>query len=127
VVDLTEGGAMPPATVIIDALWGEPLERAFANAATGVRVVQLGQSAGAGATLQSAWVRGKSANILGHSLFSVPKEVAEQGYRELCEHARDGRIAFEIEQYGLGEIAEAWLRQASGSPGAKIVVSVPSL
>ena len=31
----------------------------------GVRVVQLGQSAGATATLRSDWVRGKDANILG--------------------------------------------------------------
>jgi len=111
--------------VIIDALWGEPLERAFAAAATGVRVVQLGQSAGPEATLQSGSVRGKVANILGHSLFSVPRDTAERAYRELCEHAREGRIVFEIEQYGLGEIAEAWSRQASGSPGAKIVVSIP--
>jgi len=125
VVDLTAGGPIPEATVIIDALWGEPLERAFAAAATGVRVVQLGQSAGPEATLQSGSVRGKVANILGHSLFSVPRDTAERAYRELCEHAREGRIVFEIEQYGLGEIAEAWSRQASGSPGAKIVISIP--
>ena len=117
-------GQLPQATVVIDALWGEPAERALAAAATGVRFVQLGQSAGSDATLQSALVRGKVVNILGHSLFSTPPDVLASGYRELCEHARDCRIRFELETYELARIGEAWARQASGSPGAKIVIAV---
>ena len=120
VVDLR--GELPEATLIVDALWGEPLERALAAAATGVRVVHLGQSAGATASLQSGWVRGKVANVFGHSLFATPQEVLARGYRELCEHARDGRIRFEVATYPLDAIAEAWARQASGTPGAKLVV-----
>jgi NADPH:quinone reductase-like Zn-dependent oxidoreductase len=69
----------PEATLIVDGLWGEPLERALVAAAPGVRVVQLGQSAGPTATLQSGWVRGKVANILGHSLFSVGPDVLVAG------------------------------------------------
>ncbi len=115
---------LPAATLIVDGLWGEPVERALAAAAPGVRVVQLGQSAGATATLQSAWVRGKLATILGHSLGPVPPDVLATGYRELCEHARDGAIRFGIETYELDRIADAWARQSSGSPGAKIVVTV---
>jgi NADPH:quinone reductase-like Zn-dependent oxidoreductase len=121
VVDLA-AGELPEATYIVDALWGEPFERALAAAASGVRVVHLGQSAGPAATLQSAWVRGKVADIFGHSLFSLPAAAAETGYRELCEHARDGRITFAIERYPLAEVDAAWERQASGSPGAKIVL-----
>ena len=122
VFDLTGTADFPAATVIVDVLWGEPLERALAAASNGVRVVQLGQSAGPAATLQSGWVRGKVADILGHSLFSLPPGVAEGGYRALCEHARDGRIGFEIESYPFDDVAEAWARQSTGSPGAKIVV-----
>jgi NADPH2:quinone reductase len=122
VLDLDAGGDPPEASLIVDALWGEPLERALAAAPSGVRVVHLGQSAGASATLLSAWVRGKVADIFGHSLFSVPEEVAAAGYRALCEHAREGEIAVEVETYPLEAIGEAWQRQASG-PGAKIVVS----
>lgn len=110
--------------MIVDALWNGPAERALAAAAPGVRFVQLGQSAGPTATLQSAWVRGKLANILGHSLYSVPRDAAAVGFRELCEHARDGRIRFELEHFELARVGEAWERQASGSPGAKIVVGV---
>lgn len=114
----------PEATVIVDGLWGAPIERALAGAAPGVRVVQLGQSAGGAATLESGWVRGKLANILGHSLFSVPADVLAAGYRELAGHARDGEVHFHTETYELDRIAEAWKRQSSGSPGAKIVVSL---
>jgi NADPH2:quinone reductase len=123
-IRIDDGWEPPASTVIVDGLWGEPVERALAAAAEGVRLVQLGQSAGPTATLQSAWVRGKVARILGHSLFSTPPAVLAEGYRELCVHARDGRIRFETETYGLDRIAEAWERQASGSPGAKLVVTL---
>ena len=89
-----------------------------------MRVVQLGQSAGPTATLQSGWVRGKVANILGHALHQTPRDVFSAGYRELAEHARDGRIRYQVETYELDRIAEAWKRQSSGSPGAKIVIAL---
>ena len=122
VVDLGSSYELPEATVVIDALWGAPAERALEAAARGVRFVQLGQSAGPTATLQSGWVRGKVVNILGHSLFSTPHDVIAEGYRELCEHVRDGRIHFDVETFELDDVAAAWELQASGSPGAKIVV-----
>lgn len=111
-----------PATLIVDTLWGEPLERALAAAAPGVRVVQIGQSAGPTAALQSAWVRGKTTDLLGLSLFAVPLDVLGRAYRELCEHVRDGRIELETEEYPLDRVGEAWEHQASGSPGTKVVV-----
>jgi NADPH:quinone reductase-like Zn-dependent oxidoreductase len=123
-VELAGEYALPEASVVIDAIWGEPAERALAAAARGARFVQIGQSAGGTATLQSAWVRGKFTNILGHSLFALPADVVSDGYRELCEHVRDGRIRLDIEIYSLDDIAAAWERQASGSPGAKIAVAV---
>jgi NADPH2:quinone reductase len=122
VVDL--GGDLPEATLIVDALWGEPFERALAAAASGVRVVHLGQSAGPTSNLASGNVRGKVANIHGHSLFATPQEVLARGYRELCEHVRDGRIALGVETYELDRVADAWERQSSGSPATKIVVAL---
>jgi NADPH:quinone reductase-like Zn-dependent oxidoreductase len=124
VVDLSGSFELPEATVVIDALWGVPAERALEAAARGVRFVQLGQSAGPTATVQSGWVRGKVVNILGLSLFSTPHDVVADGYRALCEHARDGRVRFEVETFEFDEVAAAWERQASGSPGAKIIVGL---
>jgi NADPH:quinone reductase-like Zn-dependent oxidoreductase len=124
VVELGDSYELPEATVVIDALWGTPAERALEAAARGVRFVQLGQSAGPTATLQSGWVRGKQAEILGYSIFSTPPDVIAAGYSELCEHAREGRIQFDVEAFDLDDVAAAWERQATGSPGAKIVVRV---
>jgi NADPH:quinone reductase-like Zn-dependent oxidoreductase len=124
VVDLSGTYELPEATVVIDALWGEPAERALEAAANGVRFVQLGQSAGPAATLQSGWIRGRMTEIRGLTVFAVPPDVLARGYRELCEHARDGRISFTTETFPLEQIAEAWEQQASGSPGSKIVVSL---
>ena len=124
VVRVDGSESYPEATVIVDGLWGAPFGRALASAAAGVRVVQLGQSAGPTATLESGWVRGKVANILGHSLFSVPTDVRAAGYRELATLALAGEVHFDVATYELERIPEAWERQSSGSPGAKIVVTV---
>jgi NADPH:quinone reductase-like Zn-dependent oxidoreductase len=123
-VDLNGSYELPEATVVVDALWGEPAEKALEAAAKGVRFVQLGQSAGPSAAVQSGWVRGRMMNILGYSVFSTPLDVVAKGYRELCEHARDGRVCFDVETFALDDVAEAWELQASGSPGSKIVVSL---
>jgi NADPH2:quinone reductase len=121
-VDVT--AELPEATLIVDALWGEPLERAVAAAARGARVVHLGQSAGPTATLPSAVVRGKVLEVFGHSLFATPQDVLARAYRELCEHARDGRIRFDVDRFDLDDVAEAWSRQADGSRGGKVVVTL---
>lgn len=122
VVDVN--GELPEATLIVDALWGDPLERALASAARGARIVHFGQSAGPTATLPSAAVRGKTIDLHGHSLFAVPHDVVARGFCELCEHVAAGRIAAAIERYPLDRAAEAWERQASGSPRAKIVLTL---
>jgi NADPH:quinone reductase-like Zn-dependent oxidoreductase len=124
VIDLTGSYEVPEATVIVDALWGEPAERALEAAAHGVRCVQLGQSAGPDATLKSAWVRGRMMDILGFSVFSTPHDVMTESYTALCEHARDGRIALKSETFPLEQVADAWERQSSGSPGSKLVIEI---
>lgn len=124
VVELNGSYELPEATVVIDGLWGTPAERAVEAAAHGVRFVQLGQSAGPDATLKSAWIRGRMMNVLGLSLFSTPNDVVAEHYTALCEHARDGAIEFKSDTFPLERIAEAWERQASGSPGSKIVIEI---
>jgi NADPH2:quinone reductase len=117
-------GELPEATLIVDALWGDPFERALASAAHGARIVHFGQSAGPTATIPSAAVRGKMIDLHGHSLFAIPHEVVARGFRELCEHVAAGRIEASVEAYPLDGIAEAWERQASGSPRGKIVLTL---
>ena len=54
----------------------------------------------------------------------MPEEAARTGYEQLAEHVRDGDISVDVEAYALEAVAEAWQRQASGSPGAKVVVQL---
>jgi NADPH2:quinone reductase len=109
-------------SVVIDPLWGEPAAAALAAGAPGVRLVQIGQSAGAESTITSNSVRGKQAEIYGFSIYRVPADVYATAYRELLEHAAAGRIKFDaIETYPFERLQEAWERQTQG-PGAKLVV-----
>jgi NADPH2:quinone reductase len=85
------------------------------------RLVQLGQSAGAEATIPSALIRGKTLDVLGHTNFAVPTEVKKQAYETMVGHAAAGRMEVEVERVALDGLPEVWERQRS-SPGVKLVV-----
>jgi NADPH:quinone reductase len=116
------GGEGP--TYIVDTLWGSPAVAAIEAAAPGWRLVQIGQSAGAEATLTSAGIRGKMGELYGYFDFSVPRNEFREEYLRLVGHAAAGEIIFDIEAYPLERVAEAWERQAAGA-NAKIVVTLP--
>jgi NADPH:quinone reductase-like Zn-dependent oxidoreductase len=115
------GGDGP--TYIVDTLWGAPAVAAIQAAAPGWRLVQIGQSAGAEATVASAAIRGKMGELYGYTDFAVPKDKFREQYLRLAGHAASGEIVFDIETYPLDRVAEAWERQAGGA-NAKIVVAV---
>jgi NADPH2:quinone reductase len=121
--DLTErfreafGGDGP--TLVVDPLWGEPARAATEAAAPGARIVQLGQSAGAEATLASSVIRGKQLSVLGYSDFAQSPEQKRELYLGLAEHVAEGRIRIDVETFSLDEIADAWSAQGRG---AKAVV-----
>ena len=110
-------------TLVVDALWGAPLEAAAAVAGQGARIVHLGQAAGPTATIVSGLMRGKQLQILGYSNFAVPQDVVAQGYVDVVEHAAAGRIAVEMEAVSLEQVGEAWARQAQGSSTKLVIVS----
>ena len=104
------GGDGP--TLIVDFLWGEPLQSVLPAAAPGARVVHVGQSAGPEAALRSADVRGKQLAILGYSNFALSPETKCAGYLQLLEHVEAGRIRIEQETFPLERVADAWAAQA---------------
>jgi NADPH2:quinone reductase len=115
------GGLGP--SYVVDMLWGAPVVAALQAAASGWRLVQVGQSAGAEAPIPSAVVRGKMGEMYGYTDFAVPIDVYREQYLRLVGHAAANEIVFDLEEYPLDRIAEAWERQAAG-PEAKIVVTV---
>jgi NADPH2:quinone reductase len=118
----TAGGDGP--TYVVDTLWGPPAVAAIQAAAPGWRLVQIGQSADAEATLTSAGIRGKMGEVYGYLDFAVPKDQFREQYLRLVDHAAAGEIIFDIQAYPLEQIVEAWERQVAGA-NAKIVVTLP--
>lgn len=117
------GGEGP--NLIVDPLWGPPAVAALEAAAPEARLVQLGQSAGADATLSSAVIRGKRLEILGFTNLSVPFAVLAETYSRLVAHAANGRLSLPIERVPFGEALDAWRRLGEGSD-TKLVVTVGS-
>jgi NADPH2:quinone reductase len=107
--------------VVIDPLWGIPAQAAVEATGFSGRVVQLGQSAGAEATLRSGAIRGKSLAIIGFTLGHVPHEKTEAAYRRLIELATSGELFIERETLPLDWAPEAWRRQQE-SPHRKLVL-----
>ena len=107
------GGDGP--TLIVDALWGEPVQAAAEAAAPGARIVHLGQSAGPDATFPSAAVRGKRLSILGHSNFALSADERRRAYVEVADHVAAGEIKLEVEKFSIDHVEAAWLAQENGS------------
>lgn len=107
--------------VVVDPLWGLPGTAALAALAPGGRHIQLGESAGAEASVSSAVLRTKKLALLGYSNFAAPAEAKREAYAQMIEHAVAGRLQLELERIPLSEIADAWARLAAG-PRRKLVL-----
>jgi NADPH:quinone reductase-like Zn-dependent oxidoreductase len=100
--------------VVIDPLWGEPLVRALDAAARGARIVHIGQSAGAEATLASGVVRGKQLRIFGYSNFGLSPDERRDAYLELIGHVAAGKVRIDFDTFPLERVGEAWAAQERG-------------
>jgi NADPH2:quinone reductase len=108
--------------LVIDPVWGEPGAAAVKATSFGGRVVQLGQSAGKEATLESGWIRAKLLSILGHTNFAAPTEVRDEAYLRMVRHAAADELTVDYEVMPLDRVGEAWERQEA-SPNCKLVLS----
>jgi NADPH:quinone reductase-like Zn-dependent oxidoreductase len=108
--------------LVVDPVWGEPGAAAVKATSFGGRVVQLGQSAGKEATLESGWIRAKLLSILGHTNFAAPAEVRNDAYLRMLRHAAASELTVDYEVVPLDQVVDAWERQKA-SPGRKLVLS----
>lgn len=109
--------------VVIDPLWGEPAAAVLDALRLEGRLVHLGTSAGAEASIASARLRGKNLSIIGHSNLTTPNETKARAYGELLDHVLAGRIRVEVDVFPLERIGDAW-RQQAASPHGKIVLKL---
>ncbi len=108
--------------VVLDPVWGVPGVAALEAMSPHGRFVQMGQSAGAEATVKSGTIRGRYLSVLGYTSFQVAWEEQATAYRTLLDHATAGRIKVEYEVLPLNAAPEAWKQQAA-SPHRKLVLS----
>src|SRR5262249_38632427 len=105
-----------PVDVIIDYVWGAPLEAALTSAGAGARIVQVGRAAGnAEIRLSADLIRAKSLNVLGYATYHVPHAVRAAAYQQLVQHAAEDRLRVDVECVPLSEVEQAWYRQRSGA------------
>ena len=98
--------------VILDPVYGAPLEAAMPACAEGARVVSVGSSAGDRATIGFRDLYSRAH--YGHNNRQAPYEVRREAYERLTAHAGAGEIVVDVERIPLEHVADAWRRQAAG-------------
>jgi NADPH:quinone reductase-like Zn-dependent oxidoreductase len=115
---LAAGG---PADVVLDGLYGVPLEAALRACAPRARVVNIGNPAGATAVVPAGLLRGKQLTLSGFAGLHTPLRDKRAALTWLWTHLACGELQVKVRTFPLEEFPSAWRAQA-GSPHAKCVI-----
>lgn len=107
--------------VVLDGLFGLPLQAALRVCAPRARVVNIGNLAGATAQLPAGLLRGKQLSLSGFAGLHTPLQDKRAALTWLWGALAAGKLRIDIRTFALGELAAAWAEQAA-SPHAKCVV-----
>jgi NADPH2:quinone reductase len=113
--------ATGPVDVVLDGLYGAPLEAALQVCAPHARVVNIGHLAGPTAQIPAGVLRGKQLTLIGFAGLHVPLLDKRAALHWLWEALGAGRLQVEVTTVPLQELTAAWRAQA-GSPHGKYVV-----
>ena len=113
--------------MILDFLWGHPTElllqaivpHELSFAKHSIRLVQIGETAGATLSLSADALRTSGLEIKGGGGGVTPEAIAE-GTQQVWEWIQAGKLQADIEQVPLQEVESAW--QRSDSQGKRIVI-----
>jgi NADPH:quinone reductase-like Zn-dependent oxidoreductase len=102
--------------VVLDYLWGEPAEcvlaaiaqKGLSHAAPRIRLVQVGQSAGATITLPAATLRSSGLEILGSGFGSASMKEIFAALAQFFEQAAKSPFATQVKGVPLGNIEALW-------------------
>ncbi|GAA2130280.1 zinc-binding alcohol dehydrogenase family protein [Nocardioides bigeumensis] len=103
-----------PADVVVDPVFGWVAGAACRALAPRGRLVNLGGSAGDGATLSSAVLRGKSLTVLGYTNNSLTPDQRAEALTGVLGLAAAGQVRLAHEVRPLAEVADAWRAVATG-------------
>ncbi|WP_315927568.1 zinc-binding alcohol dehydrogenase family protein [Mesorhizobium sp. SP-1A] len=109
--------------VVIDPIWGPFAIAALQAGSAGVRMIQIGNSAGGEASFNPAFMRMGEKKMIGFSSSSASQQERADAYGLLCRHKAAGEIRVEVETIPLSSVDEAWRKQAD-FPYRKLVLTV---
>ena len=111
------------ADVVVDPVFGIAATAASRVLAERGRLVNLGGSSGDVAEFSSAVLRSRTADVLGYTNNALTPAERAEALTAVAHHAAAGRIAVASEVLPLDAAPEAWVRQASGKAGARLVLT----
>jgi NADPH:quinone reductase-like Zn-dependent oxidoreductase len=109
--------------VVVDPVFGTAATAASRALAERGRLVNLGGASGDVAEFSSAVLRGRTAEVLGYTNNAITPAQRRDAVTAVAGHAAAGRIAVAAEVLALADVAGAWRRQATGDPGARLVLT----
>jgi NADPH:quinone reductase-like Zn-dependent oxidoreductase len=107
--------------VIIDYVWGPPTEallagitrKEFAAVKSEIRLVQVGESAGATISLPAAVLRSAPLTIMGTA--GIPSfEILMDAFQQVMTRAAGGELRIDVDQIPLAQVEGAWQRDGRG-------------
>jgi NADPH:quinone reductase-like Zn-dependent oxidoreductase len=112
--------------IILDFLWGHPTEillnalvpKQLGLAKRKVRLVQIGEMAGASLTLPADTIRTSGLEIYGGG--NIPYEVMPESTSQIWDYIQQGKLTMDIERIPLHEIESIWER--ANSDGKRTVI-----
>ncbi len=108
--------------LILDLVWGPVIAHAIDVARPRARVVQVGNAAGAAATLAAPIFRNKLVSILPHANWTFPAAERAAAFEQLAAYAQSGALRLEVDRVPLDDAASAWARLEAGSAARKLVI-----
>jgi NADPH2:quinone reductase len=113
--------AVGSADVVLDCLYGMPLEAALQVCAPHARVVNVGHSAGPTARIAAGVLRGRQITLIGFAGLHITLADKRAGLEWLWGALAAGDLSTEVTTIQLDELPAAWRAQAR-SPHTKYVV-----
>jgi NADPH:quinone reductase-like Zn-dependent oxidoreductase len=113
--------AAGPVDVLLDGLFGVPLQAALKVCAPHGRIVNIGNLAGPTAVLSAGSLRSKQLTLTGFAGLHMPMKAKQRALGWLWRQVIDAAIEVDVRTSALRDIAATWSVQQS-SPHAKCVV-----
>ncbi len=110
------------ADLILDMVWGPVIGPALEVARPRARVIQVGNSGGALATLSAPAFRNRLVSLVSHSNYFFSAAERAAAYEQLSAHAASGALRVEVEPVPLAEAPAAWRRLKTGAAARKLVI-----